>query len=232
MSRTTHTILAGALSLGLCSSAHATGILMDALSTMGNMPNGLNNSIAAESFVADSSGIGDIEMYLSEASSTTNGSIVITIRTDNSNKPSSTIVDTIQTLSESQIPGSETLFDFYNLAINNLTSGTKYWIEVSKAPGSSSVSADTYATPVANIITGIASTGSSAGDTDYVVGTGGGTTIKAMTLCLSDNDACDSINLAAAADSFNEAVPEPATAGIIGAGLAGLSWVRWRRRNV
>ncbi|HEY4043865.1 MAG TPA: PEP-CTERM sorting domain-containing protein [Rhodopila sp.] len=216
-----------AFGFGLCSSAHALGI-MDALSTAPDAAHALNVNSAAESFVADSRGIGDVELNLSETSTLTNGSVAITLRADNSNTPGASI-DTIQQLNESQIPTTQTLFDFYNLPINNLVPGTKYWIEVAKPTGSS-VSTDSYSTLASNVITGNAATTSNPGDTAYAVGTGSGTISRLMTLCVSDDNSCDAANPVALADAFNEtAVPEPAGIAVLAAGLAGLAFVRWRR---
>jgi len=179
-------------------------------------------SSVGQSFIADSAGIGDVELELAKTGTTT-GSLVITIETNNGGVPG-TVVDTIATLPETSIPSTETLFDFYNIALTTpLTPTTEYWLDVTK---SGSVSSETFATTRGN-----ASIATSP--TSYYRGSGSAVTNSSMAVCISDDNSCDATNVALAADSFNEApvssptnTPEPASLALIGSGLIGIGFAR------
>lgn len=215
-----------AMFLGLCASAHA-GIIVNTIGVGGDTLKPLAGGASAESFIATSTGLGDIELALSKTSAASTGSVVITIRADTgSNKPSSTVLDTIATVLEQNIPtGSESLFDFYNISLANpLTIGSRYFINVTYTGINS---ADVYTTAIAPSV-GTASTVLAAGNTDYSYAGGAGTTSSLMMICISTDGSCAAAN-GAIYSSVNTAAPEPASVAIVGAGLTGLGWVRRRK---
>jgi hypothetical protein len=215
------------LSAGLCTSAHATSILESTLGGASDSPKSLASLIGAESFVASGSGIGDIELALSRIGAA-NGSIVITIMTDNGTDKPGSLLDTVATLSENLIGTSEGIYDFYNLPIDNLTSGSRYWLEVAKS-GSAAITTSAYTTTLAPVV-GTASTTVAAGNTNYYAGSGGGKTTPLMVACISTDNACDA-GEQTIAYSVNEAVPEPASMAILGTGLVSLGWSRRRAKS-
>jgi hypothetical protein len=224
------TIPALALFLGLCSAANATP-LIDTVGLGGDATRTLNSiGSTAESFIADSTSIGDIQLELARTGATT-GSVVVTLYSDNSDTLGSPIAgDAIQTVQESAIPGAESLFDFHNISLaTQLVAGTRYWVDVIKSGTVSSEVFTTTGTPVY----GVGSTGMSTNpdNTTYYKGTSVPSTSPLMAICISDDNSCETLNTASV--SYNEgpaATPEPASAAIIGAGLAGIGFAR-RRRN-
>jgi hypothetical protein len=215
------------LSAGLCTSAHATSILESTLGGASDSPKSLASLIGAESFVASGSGIGDIELALSRIGAA-NGSIVITIMTDNGTDKPGSLLDTVATLSENLIGTSEGIYDFYNLPIDNLTSGSRYWLEVAKS-GSAAITTNVYTTALAPVV-GTASTTVAAGNTNYYSGSGSGKTSPLMVDCISTDNACDA-GEQTIAYSVNEGVPEPASMAILGTGLVSLGWSRRRAKT-
>lgn len=225
MVRMRKTATALVIGLGLCSAAHATPLVntLAATGDTGDITRTLNNvGSVGQSFIADSTNIGDIEIELARTGSTT-GSIVISIYSDSgSNTPGIALADDKIILSESLIPSTETLFDFYNISLSTpLVIGQKYWLDVAK---SGSVSSETFATTRAN-------TGSSG--TAYFRGTAPSVTTSSMAICISDDNACDAINKVNATYAFNQSAqqtttPEPASAALVGVGLLGIGAARRR----
>jgi hypothetical protein len=225
----TKAALAGVLGLCIASPSYAA-VIVSALSSLPvDQAVSISTYAAGELFTANSTMLRDVEVELS-TTGTTSGSIVVTIRNFVSNKLG-TVVDTIATLSETVIPKTETLFDFYNISLaTHLTIGNAYYISVGKAPGSAAISTSIYTTaalPSTGTLGTSAGTGNNGSFTDYAIGPTAGITTKFMAVCVSDDLACRNAMPATLAYSFNE-VPEPATVGILGAGLAGLGYLRRR----
>ena len=187
----------------------------------------VSTTVAAESFIASGTGISEVELALSAPSGST-GSILITLMNDSSNKPLGSLVATIATLSETNIGSSEGLYDFYNLPINNLVSGNRYWIEIAKSGSSATNIYTTINAPSP----GSASSAFVLGGTNYFAGSGASKTSPLEAMCISTDNACQAANpqIAFSVDMAT-AMPEPATIAILGTGLLGLGWSRRRTRT-
>jgi hypothetical protein len=216
---------AAALFVGFSASAHA--YVLNTLGNTGDSSQSIGSTLAAESFEADGNGIGDVVLALSTSTGGT-GNIVVSLRANHSGAPG-TLVDAIATISASSIPvGVEAYYQFYNLPVSNLISGTQYWLQVAHGVGSSSTNAsvDTTAAPSSAIgdVFGPNNLFSTSTST-------AGQATPYMVACISDDNSCggftggtfspSSIN---AADSFNEAVPEPAGLAVLGVGLVAVGW--------
>jgi PEP-CTERM motif len=205
-----------ALLMAFGASAHASIIANTLDGSTIDTPQSVSSKAKAESFLATTTGIGDIEVDLQKTGGT--GSIVITLNNNNISVPGS-VVATIATITATSIPSSETLYDFYNLPIGGLTIGTTYWIEISHTGSSANAETftDTTATPTGSGLT-------------YWSGSGAATSLAFMTVCVSSDNACDG-DSPTGSFAFNESIsaPEPASLAIVGAGTAGLGWVRRRR---
>jgi hypothetical protein len=219
--------VAGILLVGLSTPGHAT-IIVDTIGLGGDVGHSVSSLSTAASFTATGTGIGDVELELDRAAAAS-GSVVIAIASSIGNAPGP-VVNVIYSLAESKIPlNTETLFDFNNLSVTNLSNGSVYWIEVTK---SGTVSTNVF------ITTGTPSVG--AGETKFWTGTRTvGTPL--MALCVSDDNACDAVTSALSANSFDtpapappaapELAPEPASLALLMAGLASISLVRQARRS-
>ena len=204
-----------ALLLAFGTSAHASIISNTLDGDSGDTVKTLISRAAAKSFTAGATGIlNDLEIDLNKTGST--GSIAITLNANNAGVPG-TPLNTIASLTASSLPSSETLYDFYNLAIAGLTPGSTYWITVAKT--GTATSADVFTTATAAAI----GTGQI-----YWPGTSATSTTTFLTDCVSSDNACDASFPASTGTSFNKATPtpEPASIAIIGAGLAGLGLSR------
>jgi hypothetical protein len=216
-----------ALAAGLATSAHASAILTNTLGNAGEVAKSLSSSYAAESFVASGTSISNVELAMSSLG-TGNGSVVITIMNDASDKPGTTTVATVGSILDSLIGTAEGLYGFYNLPINNLVSGTRYWVEVSHT---GTVAASVYTSTLAPTV-GTASTSVLAGATNYNAGIGSSKISPLESMCISTDNSCDA-TYTPLAYSFNAAAtstPEPTTMAILGTGLVGLGWSRRRAK--
>jgi hypothetical protein len=205
-----------AISLAMGSAAHAGTILVDTISSpeTGIVSRSLNSQSYSQSFVADGSGIGDIELELANSGQSATGSIVITLWTNNAGQPGSQLGSPLYVLPQSAITStSEAIYDFYNISTTALTSGTTYWIKVSS---SGTVATNIVTNTVANIGTSLTNVFGARQD---------------LGICISDDNSCGQTNVAAYsfnADPPPTNTPEPASVMLIGAGLAGLGAVRRR----
>jgi hypothetical protein len=183
------------LQLFRLSSAQAA-IIVDTIGTGGDVGHSISSLAAAASFTATGTGISDLELELDRAAAAS-GSVVVEIAANGTNGPGS-VIDMIYSLPETSIPlNTETLFDFNDLSVTNLSNGSVYWIEVTK---SGSVSTNVFITTAAPSV--------GAGETTFW--TGARTVGKPlMTLCISDNNACDAADPALAVDTFSGSAPLP-----------------------
>jgi hypothetical protein len=234
------TICASAIALGLSCSANASPIV-DSLgnyisSSKTESPadalHSVASQVAAESFVATSTSLSDVEVLLQSTSES--GSIVVTLWTNSGNDPG-TQLDSIGTVQLSSIDtANPALVSFTNLGVTggkvtNLTVGTEYWIEVGTPNSPANGSTTNVLTTTSTYLTyGVASTAGAATDTDYFHGTGVGGTNPLMAVCIDTDGSC--ISLQTASVTMNETpssnTPEPASLAIIGSGLAVIGFLR------
>lgn len=236
-------LLTTAISVGLLfagTAAARADILFNTLGGANQIAHNLTTHEAAESFVADSTNLGEVQVDLAAASGAS-GSIVISIATDNGNAPGS-ITDIVYSIAASSVPTSETLYDFNNLPVSDLTAGSKYWLVISSGSGIVDLSTSAPST-------GVATTQVVSNATDYWRGTiSPGITSSLMLACVSSDNSCDAVQTAASAYTFSGApptvstppapptttadstdAPEPASVALLAAGLAGLGVVRRRK---
>ena len=119
-----------AVLLGLAvGSANAT-LLVSTSNTQTNFT-GLNATTRlAQSFIAASTDLDNIYMWVSKGATST-GSIVITLRADNSGQPDATVLHSLGgPIAESDLPGSKAIVELFDIGINDLTVGDRYWIEM------------------------------------------------------------------------------------------------------
>ena len=112
MTRLLTTMVSAGLFVAAAGAARA-GVLFDTVGGANQVAHLVATHAAAESFVASSSNLGDVEVDLSAPAGST-GSIVISIASDSGNAPG-TLLDTVYTLQVSAVPTAETLYDFNNL---------------------------------------------------------------------------------------------------------------------
>lgn len=224
-------VSASLILVGICTSANA-GTLVDTIGVGGDTLRPVSSLAAGQSFVATGSGISDVELELALAGSSL-GSIVLTIAADNNNAPGA-VVNSIFTLAETSIPTAATLFDFTNIAVNNLTVGSKYWLTVAR---SGTVSTEVALTTSAPAV-GTRSTAGTTGTTDYWSGSKTGLITASLMTCISTDRSCGTNHVAALVDTFTLApsappplppVAEPASLAIMGVGAAGLGLMRRRK---
>ncbi len=237
------TLGAAAVLLGLAvGSANAT-LLVSTSNTQTSFV-GLNSTARlAQSFIAASTDLDDIYMWVSKGATST-GSIVITLRADTGGgAPSATVLHALGgPIAESALPGTKNILQLFDIQINDLTVGDRYWIEMNSDPSGPAASARWMSR------TGL--TGSSAltpiAPTTTMRFNSGTTSITSLfQVCASDGIGVESncsdqgfgqpflaidVTLLAI-DVTPENAPEPMTIAILGAGLAGLGVLSRRRRQ-
>jgi hypothetical protein len=231
------TICTLALMLGASLSANASPIV----DTLGNYNSStktlspsdtahpIGTASYAESFVATSTALDDVELLLESTSG--NGSFVVTLYTNSSNAPGSSL-DLIANVPSSLVDtASPSLVAFTNLGatggeVTNLSVGTEYWVEVTAMGGGSNT--NVYSTTSSSIVAGTATAGTAGapGTTDYYHGSGAGVAAPLLAICVDADGTCASLQTASV--TLNEApssnTPEPASLAIIG--LAAIGFLR------
>jgi hypothetical protein len=123
--------------------AQATTVAYDNLDlSRSNGVDSINHIIGvgpmADSFTASAGNrLTDIKLDLSRANLGSTGSLTVSLLSDNASKPGSTTVATLGTLNDSALDGTLRAYDFSNFTPVNLTTGSRYWIQVDDSANSS-----------------------------------------------------------------------------------------------
>lgn len=229
------TLGAAAVLLGLAvGSANAT-LLVSTSNTQTNFT-GLNATTRlAQSFIAASTDLDNIYMWVSKGATST-GSIVITLRADNSGQPDATVLHSLGgPIAESDLPGSKAIVELFDIGINDLTVGDRYWIEMNSDSAGPTASArwhfrtgfvgSTALTPIAPTTTMRSLNGVISTTSVFQVCASDGIGVESN--CSDQGFGQPFLSI----DVTPENAPEPMTIAILGAGLAGLGVLSRRRRR-
>jgi hypothetical protein len=177
--------------------------------------------------LSSSGGLSELELGLERTSSVADasGSIVITLNASNDGLPGS-VIDTLATINDTLLaPSVASVVDITGLGVTGLSSGTTYWIEISKV--------GTATTRIEPLIDSSAPVFDSSPYLEATKTTGSFTasaTPPEIALCASDDNSCPSTSDLPITLSIND-VPEPASLAIFGSALLSMGWVRRRRGN-
>ncbi|MDR3535975.1 MAG: PEP-CTERM sorting domain-containing protein [Acetobacteraceae bacterium] len=176
----------------------------------------------ADSFTTGSSGVvNDIAIALTKTSSSS-GSVVITLWTDNGSGLSvpgsdapGTQIATLGTVTASSLTLNAKTIEFYTPSVE-MAANTEYWVEISKAAGPTST-INFYLNASAPTLGG-----TSGGNPELYRANGVNATLPPeMEICVSGDGSC----------TATLAAPEPPALSLLGLGIAGLGFAVHRRRR-
>lgn len=230
------TLSAAAVLLGLATASANATLLVNTAPMTGTGSWGLNASARlAQSFIAASTDLDDIYLWMSKGPVTSNGSIVVTLRSDVANQPSTSILHALGgPIAETALPNTKNIIELYDIGINDLVIGSRYWIEINSDAGGPTATARWYARNGS----GTAALMPIAPATTFQFRTTSTNLTNLFMVCASDgafeSQNCDTQSFGQpylSIDVTPENAPEPATIAILGAGLVGLGMMSRRRRQ-
>jgi hypothetical protein len=178
------------------------------------------------SFTAGTTGtVGTIQLLL-DATGDSGGSVDVAVYSDSGlDTPGTTLIKDLGKVFDSQLTGSATVAPFTGLDITGLTPGDRYWVVLTDLGTASPIPQSDIGWSFATDDSGTGVSGEFNGTTQ--LGTSANSASPPYMMCVSDTST--DLGCHAAPPLPPPSVPEPATLGILGVGLAALGFVRRRR---